>query len=58
MMYKNLQILFVEDDELVRRATLQSLQLAGLDAFGLASAEAARERITPDFAVSSCPTFA
>ncbi|BDD91482.1 MULTISPECIES: sigma-54-dependent transcriptional regulator [Pandoraea] len=50
MMYKNLQILFVEDDELVRRATLQSLQLAGLDAFGLASAEAARERITPDFA--------
>lgn len=50
MAYSGLQILFVEDDELVRRATLQSLRLAGLDAFGLAAAEAARERIHADFA--------
>lgn len=50
MSYSGLQILFVEDDELVRRATLQSLRLAELDAVGLAAAEAAREHIRADFA--------
>jgi two-component system, NtrC family, C4-dicarboxylate transport response regulator DctD len=35
------RVLYIEDDELVRRAGVQSLQLAGFDATGYATAEAA-----------------
>jgi two-component system C4-dicarboxylate transport response regulator DctD len=38
----SLQVIFIEDDELVRRASVQSLQLAGFDVAGYASVEAAR----------------
>jgi two-component system C4-dicarboxylate transport response regulator DctD len=37
----NLQVIFIEDDELVRRASVQSLQLAGLTVSGYGSVEAA-----------------
>ena len=40
-MHDGLKVIFVEDDELVRRANLQSLQLAGLAVEGHPSAEAA-----------------
>jgi two-component system C4-dicarboxylate transport response regulator DctD len=40
-MTDGLQVLFIEDDELVRRANVQSLMLAGFNAAGHASAEAA-----------------
>lgn len=40
-MHDGLNVIFVEDDELVRRANVQSLQLAGVEVVGLASAEAA-----------------
>lgn len=40
-MYDGLKVIFIEDDELVRRANVQSLQLAGVDVEGYASAEAA-----------------
>ena len=35
------QVIFIEDDELVRRASVQSLQLAGFEVAGFGSAEAA-----------------
>jgi two-component system C4-dicarboxylate transport response regulator DctD len=41
-MTDNLQVIFIEDDELVRRASVQSLQLAGFDVVGYPSVEAAR----------------
>lgn len=37
-----LQVIFIEDDELVRRASVQSLQLAGFDVVGFPSVEAAQ----------------
>ncbi len=40
-MHDGLNVIFIEDDELVRRANVQSLQLAGVDVVGLSSAEAA-----------------
>ena len=44
------RVLYVEDDELVRRAGVQSLQLAGFDATGFAAAEAALPLIDAQFA--------
>ncbi|CAG9270405.1 sigma-54-dependent transcriptional regulator [Paraburkholderia unamae] len=44
------RVLYVEDDELVRRAGVQSLQLAGFDAAGFANAEAALPLVDADFA--------
>jgi two-component system, NtrC family, C4-dicarboxylate transport response regulator DctD len=44
------RVLYVEDDELVRRAGVQSLQLAGFDATGFATAEAALPLIGAQFA--------
>ncbi|MDR3096482.1 MAG: sigma-54 dependent transcriptional regulator [Paraburkholderia sp.] len=44
------RVLYVEDDELVRRAGVQSLQLAGFDAAGFANAEAALPLVTAEFA--------
>ncbi|HEV3105855.1 MAG TPA: sigma-54 dependent transcriptional regulator [Trinickia sp.] len=41
-MTDSLQVIFIEDDELVRRASVQSLQLAGFAVTGYASVEAAR----------------
>lgn len=38
----NPQVIFIEDDELVRRASVQSLQLAGFAVSGYGSVEAAR----------------
>ncbi len=38
----SLQVIFIEDDELVRRASVQSLQLAGFDVVGYPCVEAAR----------------
>ncbi|RKP49537.1 sigma-54-dependent Fis family transcriptional regulator [Trinickia fusca] len=38
----NAEVIFIEDDELVRRASVQSLQLAGFHVAGYASVEAAR----------------
>lgn len=44
-MSTGLQMIFIEDDELVRRASVQSLQLAGFDVSGHGSVEsAARDR--------------
>ena len=43
-MANGLQVIYIEDDELVRRASVQSLQLAGFDVDGYASAEAASKR--------------
>ena len=34
-MTAGLQVIFIEDDELVRRASVQSLQLAGFDVTGI-----------------------
>ena len=34
-MTTGLQVIFIEDDELVRRASVQSLQLAGFDVAGI-----------------------
>ncbi len=42
-------VLYVEDDELVRRAGVQSLQLAGFETMGFAAAETALPLIGPDF---------
>ncbi|MGH8780770.1 sigma-54-dependent transcriptional regulator [Paraburkholderia sp.] len=50
MVNNGLQVLYVEDDELVRRASVQSLQLAGFDVVGHASAETAARAIGSDFA--------
>ncbi|WP_395061340.1 sigma-54-dependent transcriptional regulator [Paraburkholderia silvatlantica] len=44
------RVLYVEDDELVRRAGVQSLQLAGFEAAGFANAEGALPLIDADFA--------
>jgi len=44
------RVLYIEDDELVRRAGVQSLQLAGFDAAGFANAESALSLIEADFA--------
>ncbi|MFL9870345.1 sigma-54-dependent transcriptional regulator [Paraburkholderia megapolitana] len=49
-MNNGLQVLYIEDDELVRRASVQSLQLAGFDVVGFASVEAAARLIVADFA--------
>ena len=46
-MTDNLQVIFIEDDELVRRASVQSLQLAGFAVTGYASVEAARSAFSP-----------
>ncbi len=43
------RVLYIEDDELVRRAGVQSLQLAGLDATGYANAEAALPLVDAGF---------
>ncbi|MGN6579372.1 MAG: sigma-54-dependent transcriptional regulator [Bordetella sp.] len=43
-------VLYVEDDDLVRRAGMQSLQLAGFEVMGFAAAEAAMPLIDADFA--------
>ncbi|WP_207556924.1 sigma-54-dependent transcriptional regulator [Paraburkholderia acidicola] len=50
MVNNGLQVLYIEDDELVRRASVQSLQLAGFDVVGFASVEAAARLIVADFA--------
>ncbi|HEY1608452.1 MAG TPA: sigma-54 dependent transcriptional regulator [Paraburkholderia sp.] len=50
MNQKNSEVMYVEDDELVRRAAVQSLQLAGFRASGFASAEAALGAIDAEFA--------
>jgi len=42
-------IIFIDDEEEVRRANAQSLDLAGFEVQAFASAEAARPLITPDF---------
>lgn len=39
---ENPQVIFIEDDELVRRASVQSLQLAGLSVVGYGAVETAR----------------
>ncbi|NLP61308.1 sigma-54-dependent transcriptional regulator [Paraburkholderia sacchari] len=44
------RVLYVEDDELVRRAGVQSLQLAGFEAAGFANAEAALPLVDAEFA--------
>ncbi|MGV2292801.1 sigma-54 dependent transcriptional regulator [Trinickia sp. YCB016] len=44
-MANGLQVIYIEDDELVRRASVQSLQLAGFDVDGYPSAEAALRAI-------------
>lgn len=44
------RVLYVEDDELVRRAGVQSLQLADFDAAGFANAEAALPLVDAEFA--------
>jgi two-component system C4-dicarboxylate transport response regulator DctD len=42
MMIESLPVIFIEDDELVRRASVQSLQLAGFEVIGYSSVEAAK----------------
>ena len=49
MLNHGLQVLYIEDDELVRRASVQSLQLAGFDVIGHASVESAAKTISADF---------
>jgi two-component system, NtrC family, C4-dicarboxylate transport response regulator DctD len=49
MVNQNLPVLYIEDDELVRRASVQSLQLAGFDVTGYASVESAARSISADF---------
>ena len=48
-MIKGLQVLYIEDDELVRRASVQSLQLAGFEVVGHASVESAAKLINAEF---------
>ncbi|SAK41485.1 two component sigma54 specific Fis family transcriptional regulator [Caballeronia catudaia] len=48
-MSTGLQVIFIEDDELVRRASVQSLQLAGFDVTGHGSVESAARAIDPGF---------
>ncbi|WJF90009.1 sigma-54 dependent transcriptional regulator [Paraburkholderia bonniea] len=47
---RGLPVLYFEDDELVRRASVQSLQLAGFEVAGYASVEAAAGLINREFA--------
>jgi two-component system, NtrC family, C4-dicarboxylate transport response regulator DctD len=49
MVNNGLPVLYIEDDELVRRASVQSLQLAGFDVTGHASVESAARSINADF---------
>lgn len=49
-MANRLQVIYIEDDALVRRASVQSLQLAGFDVTGFESAEAAEKAIVADHA--------
>ncbi|WP_205972309.1 sigma-54 dependent transcriptional regulator [Paraburkholderia sp. Tr-20389] len=49
MVNKGLQVLYIEDDELVRRASVQSLQLAGFEVVGHASVESAAKLIHAEF---------
>ncbi|SDF78140.1 sigma-54-dependent transcriptional regulator [Paraburkholderia phenazinium] len=49
MVNNSLPVLYIEDDELVRRASVQSLQLAGFDVTGYASVEAAARAISAEF---------
>ena len=49
MVNNSLPVLYIEDDELVRRASVQSLQLAGFDVTGYASVESAARSINADF---------
>jgi two-component system C4-dicarboxylate transport response regulator DctD len=49
MVNNSLPVLYIEDDELVRRASVQSLQLAGFDVIGHASVESAARSINADF---------
>jgi two-component system, NtrC family, C4-dicarboxylate transport response regulator DctD len=48
-MSTGLQVIFIEDDELVRRASVQSLQLAGFDVSGHGSVESAARAIDASF---------
>ncbi|SAK46160.1 two component sigma54 specific Fis family transcriptional regulator [Caballeronia temeraria] len=48
-MTTGLQVIFIEDDELVRRASVQSLQLAGFDVTGHGSVESAARVIDASF---------
>ena len=48
-MTTGLQVIFIEDDELVRRASVQSLQLAGFEVAGHGSVEAASRSIDASF---------
>jgi two-component system, NtrC family, C4-dicarboxylate transport response regulator DctD len=48
-MSTGLQVVFIEDDELVRRASVQSLQLAGFDVTGHGSVESAARAIDASF---------
>ncbi|GAB5098296.1 MULTISPECIES: sigma-54 dependent transcriptional regulator [unclassified Caballeronia] len=43
------QVIYIEDDELVRRASVQSLQLAGFDVIGHGSVEAAARAIDASY---------
>jgi two-component system C4-dicarboxylate transport response regulator DctD len=49
MVNNSLPVLYIEDDALVRRASVQSLQLAGFDVTGHASVESAARSISADF---------
>jgi two-component system C4-dicarboxylate transport response regulator DctD len=48
-MTTGLQVIFIEDDELVRRASVQSLQLAGFVVTGQGSVESAERAIDANF---------
>jgi two-component system, NtrC family, C4-dicarboxylate transport response regulator DctD len=48
-MSTGLQVIFIEDDELVRRASVQSLQLAGFDVTGHGSVESAARAVDAHF---------
>ncbi|WP_321794232.1 sigma-54 dependent transcriptional regulator [Caballeronia sp. J97] len=48
-MTTGLQVIFIEDDELVRRASVQSLQLAGFDVTGHGSVESAARAVDASF---------
>jgi two-component system C4-dicarboxylate transport response regulator DctD len=47
-MANRLQVIYIEDDALVRRASVQSLQLAGFDVAGFESAEAADKALVAE----------
>src|SRR3984957_15259933 len=49
-MTTGLQVIFIEDDELVRRASVQSLELAGFEVTAFGSAEGAARLIDASFA--------